>query len=134
MDKMRTIDMLKDTLWRELDEIADKGSLGMAEIEIIDKITHSLKSMCVIAENEDGGYSSRSYARGSYARDGGSYGHDNGNSMNRGTYARGGSYRRGYSRADGKEDMIARLEDMMSDTSIPAEHRETLRGAMEYMR
>ena len=68
---------LKEKLCDELDEIARKGELGAGDLEIIHKLTDTIKNLDKIEMLEDGGYSQagdweiegRAYNRGnSYAR------------------------------------------------------------------
>lgn len=107
-----TMDRLRDMLCRELEEIVKKNSLDAAMLGQVDKLTHSIKSIDTIKAMEDAGYSEadgyNSYGRGySPRRD------------NRGRYSRdsyGYPGRRGYSRDDGKEDMLDQLYDMLEDT------------------
>ena len=75
---------------------------------------------------------------GRYSRDGGSY--DDDMSYERGSsYARGrggnrggmSNRRGGYSRADAKEEMIEKLEDMMHDAETPKEREAIKRCIMQ---
>lgn len=146
MDKMKELEKLEDKLWEALSEFSKAPDLGASDFKIIDEITHSLKSMCVLCEKEEGGNSSRgSYARGGYSRDSMSRGGYANNSMSRGSYARdsyadsgdsyGRHYVRGhYSRDDGRDDMMAQLGEMMQDREIPENYKQALRGAMEQLR
>ena len=84
-------------------------------------------------------------SRGRYSRDGGSYddgSYEGGSSYERGgsSYARGGrggnrggmsNRRGGYSRADAKEEMIEKLEDMMHDAESPKEREAIKRCIMQ---
>lgn len=125
---------LKRELCKKLDNIKAKGTLGMAEIDIIDKLTHIIKNIDKIMENEDGGYSGRMYSRGgmwnadgtynSYAPD--MYGKDS-------SYARGTRYsRNGYSR--GADDISERIEEMMDGGSLNGDEKMALRRAMDILR
>lgn len=111
MHKMKE---LREMLCRELESLTKKGELSSGSLDMVDKITHSIKSIDTIMAME--GYSNEysnegSYARGRYAnrdsmgrysRDGGSYGN--------GSYD--GSYERGYSR-DNREDEIRELKERL---------------------
>ena len=140
MDYMKNLYELCDTLSREIDKANAKirkanGELTAGDIEYIDKLTHSLKSVkttLAMMEAEDGGsydgYSNRRH----YSRDGGSYrrsydgsydgvayddaAYDDGGSYARGRYAKRdsmGRYARdGYSR---HANMIEELRDLMKD-------------------
>lgn len=66
---------LKEMLMKELEEYGSKGELTAGSLEIVDKLTHTIKNLCKIIEEseESEGYSSRYYPMyGSY-NDGGSY-------------------------------------------------------------
>lgn len=75
---------------------------------------------------------------GRYSREGGSY--DDGSYEGGSSYARGGrggnrggmsNRRGGYSRADAKEEMIEKLEDMMHDAETPKEREAIKRCIMQ---
>ena len=127
---------LREMLCEELDNMAGK-EITTGSLEIIDKLTHSIKSIDTIMAMEEAGYSEEYSRRGSYRggsyRDGaydGSYedgSYEEGGRSRRGSYARGrgrnarrdsrGRYSRRYSRA---EDMMQeKLEDMMEETDDP---------------
>ena len=111
---------LRKMLCAELDKLTKKGELSAGSLDVIDKLTHSIKSIDTIMAMEDAGYSNEggySYARGRgrnarrdsmgrYSRDGGPYD---------GSYARGGSYERGYSRHDAKEELAMDLKELKRD-------------------
>ena len=76
---MRNYERLKDMITSELDRIANKGELNSQNLEMVDKLTHSLKSIETIQamnEYDDIGYSGkgRMYAKrdslGRYSKDG----------------------------------------------------------------
>lgn len=107
---------LRKMLERELDKITKKGELSAGALDVVDKITHSIKSIDTIMAMEDAGYSNEeSYNRGSYARGRGarrdSMGRyaDNSYEYSR---RRGNSY--GYSR-DNLMDELEELEDKVQD-------------------
>ena len=114
---MHVLEEIRDMLYDEIECVAEKGQISNGStLEVIDKLTHSLKSIETILamENyEDDEYSRRG-GRGNY-----SYGGmrnrrmmDNGGQYNYNSY-RGGRSSRRYSREDGKEKMIEKLEDYM---------------------
>lgn len=140
---MHKLEELKEMLMRELENLTKKGELSAGSLDAVDKLTHSIKSICYIIEAMEGeeGYSGARgrgrnarrdsmgrYADGSYReggssyreggssyRDGGSY-REGGNS----SYRDGGSYRegrsgRGYSRDDAKEEIVEQLREMEMD-------------------
>lgn len=103
------LDNLEEKLCKELDEIASKSELGAGDLEIAHKLTDTLKNIYKIDmyTGDDGRYS----RAGEWEAD------------MRGTYGRGNSYanrgkhyvRGHYSRADGRERMRERIEEMMRD-------------------
>ncbi len=119
--KMRELrDMLCEELWK----VTKKGEISTpAELEAIDKLTHSIKSIDTIvameeydSDENDTGYSEHgsSYARGRgiYAK------RDSMGRYSRDGYPRMSSYRYdGYSRDDGKDEMLMHLNDMMNSAS-----------------
>ena len=102
---------LKDMLCKELEEYGSK-ELNVGDLDVIDKLSHAIKNIDKIIENyEDGGNSyrrdgrmSRSYARGRVG---------NVRRDNMGRYSR--RYDDGMSYADGTEEMIIAVKEMMSD-------------------
>lgn len=115
---MREYHEIKQMLCKELKDYAHKGELSAGSLDVLHKLTDTIKNIDKIEMLEEGGYSRRgsydgggsydsygdedSYRRG-YSRDrGGSYDDDGGD-----------SYRRGYSRASGKEQMIRKMEEML---------------------
>ena len=87
---MQSLYKIKDMLHKELDEYSDK-ELTTATLEVIDKLTHALKSVeTIIAMNESGW--DRSPARNSGAR--GKYRNDRRDGMER--YPGHASYNNGY--------------------------------------
>lgn len=120
---MEELYKLKDLLCDELEEYGRKGELSAGSLEIIDKLSHALKSITtVIAMKEAEDDYSSEYERGSSRNGGGNSSYRRGGS----SYARNqrrdgmGRYsRRGYSREDGYsmavDDMAERLHELMSD-------------------
>lgn len=121
---MHKMEELKEMLCEELDKITKKGERSAGSLDVIDKLTHSIKSIETIMAMSD--YSGDNY---SYARGRGS----NANRDSRGRYssddysmARGGNYSRNNSYARGRmysgDDMsdlkehLEELEDMVSDS------------------
>ena len=124
---------LKEKLCDELEEIARKGEFSAGDLEAVHKLTDTIKNIEKISMlEEDGGYSQggdweiegRAYNRGN------SYARRKRDSMGR--YSRDGRYgptTRMYSRAEAKDDMMAKLEDMMG--SANDQERAILRQAMD---
>lgn len=105
---------LKEMLHKELKEVTKKGELTAGSLDVIDKLTHSLKSLSAIegGASHRGSYGSyNSYAR--YGRDGdgdGRYSEDNFRySTDRGR----NSY--DYSRDAATDAMRHKLESMMRE-------------------
>ena len=124
---------LKDKLCKELEEIARKPEMSAGDLEAVHKLTDTIKNLDKIEMLEDGGYSRdgdwEMEGRGSYER-GSSYRGRKRDSMGR--YSRDGRYgptTRMYSRAEAKDDMMAKLEDMMGSASD--QERAILRQAMD---
>lgn len=81
---MKSMYDLRDMLCKELDEITRKGELGAGDLDIVHKLTDTIKNIDKIEAMEEDGYSSRRdeydmrgrgrrgthYVRGHYSRDG----------------------------------------------------------------
>ena len=125
---------LKEKLCDELEEIAKKGELGAGDLEIIHKLTDTIKNLDKIEMMEDGGYSQagdweiegRAYNRGS------SYARRKRDSMGR--YSRDGRMmpNRMYSRADAKEHMMDELEEAMNAATTDRE-KDIIKRAMDQL-
>ena len=129
---------LKEKLCDELEEIAKKGELGAGDLEIVHKLTDTIKNIDKIEiMKEDGGYSQAGdwEMRGTYDR-GSSYRRKR-DSMGR--YSRDGRTMRGgyrdgrmYSRADAKDDMMDQMEALMEQAGSEKE-REAIRRCMNQL-
>lgn len=122
---------LKEKLCDELDEIARKGELGAGDLEIVHKLTDTIKNIDKISMLEDDGYSQdgnwEADMRGTYGR-GSSYRGRKRDSMGR--YSREGrGGRGGYSRHDAKEAMMEQME-MLMDQAGSEREREAIRRCM----
>ena len=119
---------LKDMLCDELQEFAKKGELSAGDLEAVDKLTHSIKSLVTIIAMEDGGYSNDGYDHGS------SYGYDRGYSGRR--YANRDSMGRysprRYSRDEAKDEVIRHMEKLMNDMS--GKDREVVQDAVNQLK
>ena len=144
---MKSLYELKEMLCDELDEIVGKGELSAGSLDVVHKLTDTIKNIDKIEMLEESEYYDEdsyegggSYARGRgrnakrdrmgrYSRDGegGEYGRG-------GSYARGGGYGRNngmmYSRDDGKEEIIQNVRDMMKYAKNEHE-REAFRRVLE---
>lgn len=130
---------LKEKLWAELEELAEKREMGAGDLEVVHKITDTIKNIdkiCML--EEDGGYSEavdggdygrgssyanrgKHYVRGHYSRDGGMDGYS--------TRRRDGRGR--YSRNDGRSVMMEHLE--MAMDSAADQDRETIKRFMHQL-
>lgn len=146
MDYEKELYELCEKIKEEIGNANDKikkagGKLSGADVEYIDKLTHSLKSIKAVMammEEEDDDYSGRmSYARGgrggSYR--GGSYrgGNSYDDGMMGGSYEQGGSYARdGRGRgSNARRDSMGRYSSRMDGYSRHGDAVESLREAME---
>ena len=146
---MEYIEKIKKMLCKELDEYAMKGKLTGSDLDMIWKLTDTVKNLDKIEMLEDdGGYSEtrdrgRSYMHGSSYDDDMMYSERRGrgryakrDSMGRYSSDMGSSYDdyseermdRRYSRDDAKDHMMSKLGAMMEDAD-PNE-REILKEAM----
>lgn len=103
---------LRDMLMDELEKCTNKGELSAGSLDVVDKLTHSIKSIDTILAMEEAGYSNDGYSgargRGRYARRDsmGRYSRD---------YGYGGRYsHRGYSRD--KDELMEQLRDLEMST------------------
>lgn len=138
---------IKEMLRKELKEYAHKSELSAGSLDVIHKLTDTIKNLDKIELLEAGEYYDEdsyddggSYARGRgrnakrdrmgrYSREGEGGGYGRGNS-----YARGGDYDRDdgmmYARDDGKEHVIRDVRDMMKYAKNEHE-REAFRRVLE---
>ena len=115
---MHEIYELKEKLMKELEEYGRKGELTAGSLDVVDKLSHTIKNLCKIIEKEEGD-GEYSMADGRSYRDGRMY---EGNTMRSYARGRGRNARRdsmgrysstGYSY--GNEDMIEQLEGLMEE-------------------
>lgn len=131
---------LKDLLCAELDEYIEKGrasgKMSASDLDTIHKLTDTIKNILKIGMLEDEtGYS----GDGRYMGEGRIYGASYGRKRDgMGRYSSNGYYsgarrhyvRGHYSRDDGKQYMIERLDEMMERAEKPTE-REALERCMK---
>jgi len=128
MDKLYD---LKDKLCEELEEIARKPDMGPGDLELIHKLTDTIKNIGKIEMlEEEGGYSQED------GQDGGGYGRGVSYARGRGGYNRGGRNTRRdsrgrYSRDDGRSEMMEHLE--MALDSASDQDRETIKRFMRQL-
>lgn len=132
---MKYLHDLKEMICEELEKYASKGELYAGSLDVIHKMTDTVKNIDKILMLEEYGEEDESHEGGSYAgRRGthyvrGHYSHDGG-SYDGGSY-RGGSRERGrYSRDDGKEHMKKEMNRLMEQASTDKE-REAYRRCIE---
>lgn len=127
---MEELYKLKEMLCDELESYGKKKELTAGSLDVIDKLSHALKSITTVIamEEADGEYSN------DYPMNGRSY---RGSSYRGSSYARGrtnarrdslGRYSREYSGA--VDDMVGQLNDLMEDApneSIKAEMRRLVK-------
>ena len=109
---------LKDMLCEELEEYGSKDKLDVGGLDIVDKLSHTIKNLDKIIEKyeEDeysmrGSYEGATYENGRSRRR--SHARDNRGRYSRNSYERGRrSMARGYSR---DEDMVMELRELMED-------------------
>lgn len=127
----------------DLERKVDKsGKLSMTEVQYLDLLAHTKKSLLTAKAMEESGYSNDGYSgarrrdtmgrymdsgpnNGSYAMNGGSYSrYNDGGSMD------GGYSNRRYSRDEGKSYMISQLQNLMQNANSQQE-REVMQQAMD---
>lgn len=118
----KKLETLRDTLCGELDKVAKKEEISMSDLDVIDKLTHSIKNLDkVMLGNEmieQYGYEFPDYSGARRGRDGDSDGRYNESSRrgrSRDSYDRSydRSYERGYSGHEHSD--IERFKHMMQD-------------------
>ena len=137
---MEKLHELKEKLWAELEELAEKREMGAGDLEVAHKITDTIKNIDKICMLEDGeGYSEavdgmdygrgssyanrgKHYVRGHYSRDGG---------MDRGGYSSRRDSRGRYSQDDGRSEMMEHLE--MAMASATEQDRDTIKRFMRQL-
>ena len=148
---MEYIEKIKKMLCKELDEYAMKTKLSMADIDVIHKLTDTVKNLDKIEMLEDdggysetrGGMSGRSYMHGSSYDDDMMYSERRGRGRNarRDSMGRYSSdmddyseerMDRRYSRDDAKDHLMHKLGEMMEDAD--PKQREALEEAMHKIR
>lgn len=140
---MHKLEELKEMLMRELEDLTKKGELSAGSLDAVEKLTHSIKSLCYIIEEMEGeegssgargrGRSGRRDSMGRFSSEGGSY--DGGQSYG-GSYDGGQSMRRSnrsnrsgrYSRD--KEEIVEQLREL----EMNAEDSEMKRMIQNWMR
>ena len=131
---MEELYKLKETLCAELEEYAKKGKMSAGDLEIVDKLSHSIKNIDKIIEKYDeseysgamgysnrmnygrGGYSNERGGRDSYSNERGGYSNENYSmARGRGSNARRDSRGRYSGEGYSGHDMVMELRDLMED-------------------
>ena len=108
------MDKLRDMLCDELEKITKKGELSAGSLDIVDKLTHSIKSIDTIMAMEGNSYENRGGNRGGRnSRLGGSY--EGGNYNYGGSYARRRDSMGRYSRDDARMELAEELRSLESE-------------------
>ena len=133
------MEKLKEKLWEELEEISEKPELGAGDLELVHKLTDTIKNIDKICMLEDGEYSEaidgmdygrgasyagrrgKHYVRGHYSRDG----------RMDGDYSTRRDKRGRYSRDDGRSEMMEHIE--MAMDSANEQDRETIKRFMRQL-
>lgn len=135
---MEKLHELKEKLWSELEELADKREMGAGDLEVVHKITDTIKNIDKICMLEEDGYSEavdggdygrgssyanqgKHYVRGHYSRDDGMDGYSSRRRDSRGRY----------SRDDGRSEMMEHLE--MAMDSATEQDKETIKRFMRQL-
>ena len=121
---------LKEKLCKELEEYAQKSNMNAGDLEMVHKLTDTIKNVDkIVMLEEDDGYSRagnwEADMRGTYAR-GSSYRGRKRDSMGR--YSRDGRMG-GSSRHDSKEAMMEQAQEMMDNATTERE-RDAIRRFM----
>lgn len=127
---MENLHKMKELLERELDGYCKRGELSAGSLDVIHKITDTIKNIDKIMMLEGGGEYSRGGGRPILYDNWDSYG-----GPRAGTHYVAGYYRRedgdGYTREDGRDVMRRRIHEMMEGASD--KDREALRRCLDSM-
>lgn len=127
---MENLHKMKELLERELDGYCKRGELSAGSLDVIHKITDTIKNIDKIMMLEGGGEYSRGGGRPILYDNWDSYA-----GPRAGTHYVAGYYRRddgdGYTREDGRDIMRRRIHEMMDGASD--KDREALRRCLDSM-
>lgn len=128
---MRMYEDLKEMLCRELEEITRKGEMTTGTLDVVDKLTHAIKSIDTIVAMGKRGYSRDNDGVSGRGRSYDSYGDGMSGARGRGRYANRDSMGRyagydSYSYDDAKADMMSELRELMQ-TAPDEETKKELR-------
>lgn len=116
MDK-QSMHKLREKMCKELETLASRSNLNMGELELVHKITDTIKNIDKINMLEDSGYSEargRGRSRSSYGYDDNSY---DSYASDGGYSDRARHYVRGHYSNHSKKDLIDYMEDLIDETS-----------------
>lgn len=119
---------LCETISREIGEANDKiraagGKLSGSDVEYVDKLTHTLKSIKTILAMEGAGYSEDRYGRYDHPYERGSS-YERGRTGNVRRDNMGRYSRDGYSHNDGREELMENLRALMEESKDSDTRRE----------
>ena len=131
---------VKKMLCRELEQIARQQELSTGDLDVIDKLTHSIKSIVTIMAMEDNGYSYNNKYSGIYKYNIGRHTdeinqnkyYDNNEYSGR-RYYDDGYYGKRYSRDESKSHMIHQFENLM-DSASSQEERDIIQSALNKLK
>lgn len=128
---MKKMKELKEMLCEELEKITKDGELSAGSLDVIDKLTHSIKSIDTIIAMEEYSEDDGMSYEGSYAR-GGRNGNSNARNRRRdsmGRYSRNNSYRGSYgngsdySREEEMENLKMELRGLLEEAENEEERK-----------
>lgn len=126
--EMRDYEKLENMICEQLERITNKDDINASTLDMIDKLTHSIKSIKrIMSEHEDGGCS----RTGTYMMRGDYNNYDRDSSYRRGRRDRMGRYSRdGY---NDHESTISELEELHRSVKDEKE-RDIIKKCIEMMR
>ena len=129
---MKAMDRISDMMCHEVEDIAKKGKLDMADLEIAHKAISTIKNIEKIRMMDDGGQYGQS---GGYGNSRGSYnGGNNGMSYGNDSYRGGRHWVSGhYSRADGFQELRDRMRNSLQSDNLSMEDRMLVERALNMM-
>jgi len=124
---------VRDMLMRELnDTFSYNGKMTAEKLDIIDKITHSIKSIDTVCAMESSGYGNSGNSYGNHMMpyyNSYNNGYSNGNGYGN-SYTNYSIPNVHYSREDAKTNMLRRLDEMMKEAQTDKE-REAIRMCID---
>lgn len=128
---MGYIEKIKDMLCEELNVFSEKSKLSTSDLDMIHKLSDTIKNLDKIVMLEDNDYSETYSEHYPYYDNGSSYAR-RGTHYVKGHYSRDNDYSEryndGYSRNEAKDKMMSKLGEMMNGAN--EKEREALKKAM----